>query len=385
MSDPRADQLAPVAKQLQDQAEELVAAQLQVIGAIGAYGVTRPAEIRPSAYRNVVRVVAALRGEDRLPAGVGEEERETGRRRALQGIPGADVLAAYRSSISLLRDEFLRTARIEGTPADAVLLGTQRIWQLGDHGSTELLAGHRKAELDLTRNRRQQRTTLLTRLVEGTMTADQLVAAGAGLAADGRYWVLRARSASIDRFALADMLERAAGAQETVLVGTYGRDVAAVLSAPLHTGPADDVTIGLAGPTRLSRLGAGFAEATQLLAAATRFGHRGIVDRPRMALRLAVANEPELGHYLRSRYVEPVEAQSGIGETLLASVETYFSRRRSIPEAAAALSVHVNTLRYRLERFTALTGADLQDTEVMFEVWWALQYHNSVAPRSDSG
>lgn len=40
------------------------------------------------------------------------------------------------------------------------------------------------------------------------------------------------------------------------------------------------------------------------------------------------------------------------------------------------LSIHVNTLRYRLERFAALTEADLQDTETTFEVWWALQYRN---------
>ncbi|WP_410566233.1 helix-turn-helix domain-containing protein [Amycolatopsis sp. cmx-4-61] len=376
MFDPREDQLALVAKRLLEQAEELVAAQLRVTDEIGSYGGTPHAEIRPSAHRNVVRVVAALRGEDPLSPSVAEDEQETGRRRALQGIPAADVLAAYRSCTALLRDEFLRIARVEETPSDAVLLGTQRIWQLGDHYSTELLAGHRKSELGLTRSRRQQRTTLLGRLLEGMLTTDQVVAAGAGfgLAADERYCVLRARSVSTDPFALADLLERAAGAQDTVLVGTYGGDVAAVLSGPLTGGLTDDVTIGQAGPIPLSRLRAGFAEATQLLAAAARFGRRGIVDRPRMALRLAVANELELGRYLHARYVEPVEAESGIGEALLASVETYLSKRRSIPEAAAALSVHVNTLRYRLERFTALTEADLQDTEVMFEVWWALRY-----------
>lgn len=378
VSDPREDQLALMARQMLEQAEELVAAQLRVIGAIGSYGVIPASELRPSAHRNVVRVVAALCNEDHLPAGVEGDEGETGRRRALQGIPGADVLAAYRRSIALLRDEFLRLCRVEEVPADAVLLGTRRIWQLGDHHSNELLAGHREAELDLSHSRQQQRTILLARLLEGVLTTEQMVAAGVGfgLADDERYWVLRARSASLDRFALVPLLERAAGAQDTVLVGTYGADVAAVLSAPLDAGPSGDVTIGLAGPIPLARLGVAFAEATRLLEAATRFGHRGIVDRPRMALRLAVANELELGRYLHTRYVEPVEAESGIGEALLASVEAYLSRRRSIPEAAAAMSVHVNTLRYRLERFTALTEADLQDTEVVFEVWWALQYRS---------
>ncbi|MFT7840711.1 hypothetical protein Q5530_31600 [Saccharothrix sp. BKS2] len=187
---------------------------------------------------------------------------------------------------------------------------------------------------------------LLARLLEGTMTTDQMVAAGVGfgLAANKHYWVLRARSDGTDPFVLSRRLKRAAGAQDTALVGTYGGDVAAVLTRPITGELTGDVTVGLACPTGLSRLHAGFAEATQLLEVATRFGHRGIVDHSRMALRLAVANAPELGRYLHARYVEPVEAGSAIGEALLTSVETYLTRRRSIPDAATALSVHVNTL-----------------------------------------
>ena len=36
--------------------------------------------------------------------------------------------------------------------------------------------------------------------------------------------------------------------------------------------------------------------------------------------------------------------------------------------------IHGNTLRYRLDKYTSLTGADLTDTEVIIEVWWALEY-----------
>ncbi|MFF9691112.1 PucR family transcriptional regulator [Streptomyces sp. NPDC014623] len=378
MSESLKAQLALVAGKLLLQAEDLVTAQLEVTAAISSYRVVPPSEVRPSVHRNVVRVIAALQGEEHLSDDVAEDERETGRRRALQNIPVADVLAAYRRGISVLRDEFLRNARGQGISTGAMLLGVQRIWQLGDHYSDEFLAGHREAELDLTRREEQQRMTLLAHLLEGTMTTDQMVAAGVGfgLAADHQYWVLRARSASTGPFALTGILERAAGPQNTVLVSTYGGDAAAVLSRPVTRELPDDVTVGLAGPTGLSQLNDGFAEATQLLEAATRFGHRGIVDRWRMALRLPVVNDSGLGKYLHARYIEPVEAESAIGETLLTSVEAYLSRRRSIPETAAALSIHVNTLRYRLDRFAALTEADLQDTETTFEIWWALQHRN---------
>ncbi|MDX3656607.1 hypothetical protein PV646_04745 [Streptomyces sp. ID05-26A] len=277
MPEPLETHLALMATQLLQQADELVAAQLRVADAIGSYRVAPLSEIRPSAHRNVLRVVAALRGEDHLPAGVAVDERETGRRRALQGIPSADVLTAYRSCITLLRDEFL--------------------------------GGYWEAELDLTRCAEQQQTILLARSLEGAMTTAQMVAAGVGfgLAADKHYWVLRARSDGTDPLALSRRLKRAAVAQDTALVSTYGGDVAAVFSRPITGELTDDVTVGLAGPAGLSQLHTGFAEATQLLEVATRFGHRGIVDHSRMALRLAVAKEPELGRCLHGRYVDPVQ------------------------------------------------------------------------------
>jgi len=46
--------------------------------------------------------------------------------------------------------------------------------------------------------------------------------------------------------------------------------------------------------------------------------------------------------------------------------------------------VHENTVRYRLERFRAVTGGDLADTDVLVEAWWALEYAIIRAPRSSS-
>jgi DNA-binding PucR family transcriptional regulator len=45
--------------------------------------------------------------------------------------------------------------------------------------------------------------------------------------------------------------------------------------------------------------------------------------------------------------------------------------------------VHPNTIRYRLTRFRALTGADLSSTDTLVEVWWALEYA-SIRPAVDA-
>ena len=52
----------------------------------------------------------------------------------------------------------------------------------------------------------------------------------------------------------------------------------------------------------------------------------------------------------------------------------YLAKHRRISAAADALLIHSNTLRYRLEKYTSITGADLTDTEAVIEVWWALEY-----------
>jgi DNA-binding PucR family transcriptional regulator len=44
----------------------------------------------------------------------------------------------------------------------------------------------------------------------------------------------------------------------------------------------------------------------------------------------------------------------------------------SVGRAAARLHVHPNTLRYRLARVEALTGARFDDPDCVCELWWAL-------------
>jgi DNA-binding PucR family transcriptional regulator len=66
--------------------------------------------------------------------------------------------------------------------------------------------------------------------------------------------------------------------------------------------------------------------------------------------------------------------ESPIAALILESVQMYLAKHRRVQAAADALPIHGNTLRYRLEKYTAITGADLTDTEAIIEVWWALEY-----------
>ena len=86
---------------------------------------------------------------------------------------------------------------------------------------------------------------------------------------------------------------------------------------------------------------------------------------------------------LSRRYVAALAERGRAGDEVLATVRTWLRERRSVAATALALSVHENTVRYRLSRFTALTGADLEDTDVLVEVWWALEYA-AIRPRNST-
>jgi sugar diacid utilization regulator len=121
-------------------------------------------------------------------------------------------------------------------------------------------------------------------------------------------------------------------------------------------------------------LGQAFAECTRLLNVAVRYGKHGLVDRESLSVRIAVIEESEIGAALFHRYVATVLEESPIADLILESVQMYLARHRRVQAAADALLIHSNTLRYRLEKYTSITGADLTDTEAVIEVWWALEY-----------
>jgi sugar diacid utilization regulator len=137
----------------------------------------------------------------------------------------------------------------------------------------------------------------------------------------------------------------------------------------------DDLTVlATVGPRPLPMLAQAFAECTRLLNVAVRYRKHGMVDRESLSVRIAVVEESDIGAALFDRYVATVLNSGPMAEEVLRSVQVYLASHRRIQAAADALLIHGNTLRYRLDKYASMTGADLTDTEVIIEVWWALEY-----------
>lgn len=68
-----------------------------------------------------------------------------------------------------------------------------------------------------------------------------------------------------------------------------------------------------------------------------------------------------------------IEADERTGSDLVHTLRVYLERDRRIAETARALHVHVNTLRYRIDRIAKLLDVDLDDAESRFFV--SLAFH----------
>lgn len=60
------------------------------------------------------------------------------------------------------------------------------------------------------------------------------------------------------------------------------------------------------------------------------------------------------------------------GTELVPTLSTFFQENRSLKSTAEKLLIHPQTLRYRLKRVQEITGRDLDVTQNLAELWWAL-------------
>ncbi|WP_181780281.1 PucR family transcriptional regulator [Pseudonocardia pini] len=370
-----AELLVAVAARLERRAAELVESQLAVLREHPDYRRVPEDDLRRSCHRNVVRVVATLGRTDLLP-GVEEDERASGQRRALQGVPSDAVVQAYRAVLAVLRDAFVEEATATGADTATVLAGTTRLWDLTDRFSSVLVSARQQVEIDAARRDERYRIALLQRLLTGGLDPAELVSGGAvhGILPGSRYWVVRARDQQPgeDTQRVARHLEHGSGERRTPLVAPVDDDIVGITTTPPRE--LAGTVIAVAGPVDLGGVPAAFTEATRVLTVAVRYGRTGLVDSSSLSVRVAVEQQVELGELLHRRYLSHlVDGRAGHSD-VLGTVTAWLRLRRSVAATARELSVHENTVRYRLARFTELTGADLADTDVLVEVWWALEY-----------
>lgn len=132
-------------------------------------------------------------------------------------------------------------------------------------------------------------------------------------------------------------------------------------------------TAGLGGPASLEATEHAYHSASRMLAVALQFGAVGVYGLEDLSLKVAVASEPELGALLMRQNFDPLAAEGDFGELLEETVREFLANGQRILDTSKRLGIHANTLRYRLDRFEKLTGANLGHSLTVVEAWWALE------------
>jgi hypothetical protein len=225
-------------------------------------------------------------------------------------------------------------------------------------------SAHRKAELALELSEEEHRTTFVRGVLFGSLPSTELRIQAEAYGLDpGREYVAVRAGAGVGRH----KLEQWPGRGVTAVVDGC---VAGFVTEPP---PRDvDAVVGVGPPRLLEHLSQSYRSAARALGTMEAFGLRGGYDIPALGLRAAVAMDAEVGQALRERYVDPLNAGGSACE-LIATLRAYLACGMHVERTATRLFVHQNTVRYRLARFEQLTGTSLRETQILVELWWALE------------
>lgn len=296
-----------------------------------------------------------------------------GEARACQGIPVEDLLRAWRVSVEMIVSHTREIVDHFTIDDVDVLEFVQSILMWSDAATAAAAKAHRRAELAQAIADDGRRTTFVRGVLLGTVSAADLCLHTEvyGLDPAAEYVAVRGRLGGVPP----QQLERALGFTAGHLNGhglcaVIDGDVAGFLRQPPPR--TIDAVVGFGPPRSLKCLAESYRLAARALTTIQACNLRGAHDLGSLGLRATVAMDTDVGELLRRRYLEPLAPGGSAGE-LTATLRAYLACGMHVERTAKRLFVHQNTVRYRLSRFEELTGTSLHDTEVLLELWWALE------------
>ncbi|MGI8844918.1 MAG: PucR family transcriptional regulator [Thermoleophilaceae bacterium] len=320
--------------------------------------------------------------------------REAGVRRVAQGIPIDGLLAAFRVGHRTVWDAILDEAEQSTVGREAAIALARPAMEYIDIASTQVAESYTREEAKLSAAADRERRDLLESLLAGRVPSSIATRLAPGLEQENALIVAVAEvvggSAPQDALPnVADALAaRAPGAYSPLLVVVRQRQVVALLGTSragagevasrlrathdaLRDSAGDEIDVRIGVGTECAGLAGvahGYTEATRAL------------DRTSAARPVMVLQEVSAFEYLvasadastrevilaKGRQLLDADAREkgAISQTLLA----YLACDLNIRRAAVRLTVHPNTVRYRLKRIAELTDADPRSFSDLLEL-----------------
>jgi hypothetical protein len=313
--------------------------------------------------------------------------RETGRRRARQGVPLPEVLRAYRTGMTTLWDAMTERARRDRGPCmiDTLIAAAGVVWELNDEYALELTESYRATTAELLMAQYQRRSALAEALFTGTPGPDAgpwEVSKLLGMPPDGDLLVVAAENSGTAEEGLPRIEPRLA---ELGVVSAWRLTPAVQMGlVSLRPGQLDEVLelMGrrLAGRVGVSPVFRSLKEVPRALHLARVAMSRVPPGRAELSLFGAsplaalVAHDLEEGRRVAQRVLGPVlELPADDRAVLVETLQAWFDSAGSAEQAGEKLYCHPNTVRYRLRRVQELTGRSLSEPHAVADLAAALQ------------
>jgi hypothetical protein len=331
-----------------------------------AAGVVQPDDLRASVRANVEYILDSLTGTARANLTAPDA---TGRTRAAQGVPLAEMLTAYRVGVTELWSALVAAARrLPDVPADDMIDLAGAVFAAQNTYSDAALAAYRDEAREILRAQERERAAMVEVILTGVQAKGTLweVANALRLPLDGAFLVVAAETELGH-----DPIPRAESALAVIDVRSVWRLDAelslGVLSLPDRSRNEAVLTVLNRHATR--RIGASpvFAElhqaswALQLarLALGSHAGS-GVAQFRDSPIDILVAAAPHAAlETARAVLGGLLALPEDELDLLLRTFEAWVRASGSATVAASELFCHPNTVRYRLRRIEAGTGRTL--------------------------
>lgn len=298
---------------------------------------------------------------------------EGARRRAAQGMDLPSLLRAYRAGIRVMWNEITTTPAWRGrVPPSVLAREAARILDFSDQICTAVTAAHTDESTHVTRGPEYRRSALLSAILadpdpEHLTAPDELslphcaavARVGPDLPLDQMTEIGRA-------------LVRQAGGLWTIRYGTVvaaiplpvpaGRDkLRQRLAGLIRAGPITGIGIG-GRSASVADTRASYREAVSALDIGSRLGAGGhaVYEYQEFAPLIALMAQPDQARRFTAAALEPLGGLAS-RSWALPTLEAYLARQGHLKEVAAALAVHLNTVKYRLRQLHPCIDSSLSD------------------------
>ncbi|SPM41620.1 hypothetical protein MNAB215_3830 [Mycobacterium numidiamassiliense] len=370
-ADNTAEQVSLIGAELARRTEQLGAAVASAVWAeIDFYQhaeVVSSDELIESCTANVRFIFSGLAGPqsfDTTPA------TETGESRAQSRVPLPVVMAAYRIGSHLIWQALLDIVEAhDSISRHALLAVTERIWEAQDVYTNAMTHGYRRRATQQAVDDEAERAALTEALFSGTVSAGHSpweIADLLGLPTRGPYVVVAARTPELGKHALSGIVDKL----RSLDIYSAWRLLPELQIGIVHL-PSDAARAGLiATLRRTSSHGAGVSprfDALSDIGTALRYARIAVTgtsaDEPVVefedsVLGVAAVTAPDVNLRLADAVLGGLDGAAD-RNLLFQTFRVWAAHRGSIPDAAAALFCHPNTVRHRLRRIEEHTGRSI--------------------------